>query len=79
MSTGFKAVTVLVLFLCGVIYATAAGNADRDAQYQAALRLIGEAVDDGDIVSLRDAIRKYNSDERSPSAIIEALADRQRP
>ena len=71
--------TGLILFLLAVIYANAVGNAQRDAHSKAAIRLIDEALMDNDIESIRRAIDEYNKRGKSPSVIVEVLADRRVP
>ena len=71
--------TGLVLFLLAVMYANAVGNAARDAHSKAAIRLIDEALDDGDTEAVRNAIAEYNTRGKSLSVIVEVLADRKVP
>ena len=68
---------VLILSLAASIYAIAVGNGIRDAHTKAAMRLIGEALDDDDVDSVRNAIREYNNQGQSPYVIVELLADRE--
>ena len=66
----------MVLFLCAVFYACEVSKAAHDAHSKAAIRLIGEALDDGDIDSARNAIHEYNTQGQSPAVIVDILADR---
>ena len=77
MRTVFVAGIILVLL--AVLYANAVGNAARTAHSNAAIRLIGEAIDDNDFGAVRNAISQYNERGKSPSVIVEALSNRKRP
>ena len=66
------------MFLLAMSYANAVGNSARETHSNAAIRLIGEALDDNDVDAVRKAIAEYNDRNRSPSVIVEVLSDRER-
>lgn len=70
-------VAVLILSLAASIYAMSVANGIRDAHTKAAMRLIGEALDDDDVDSVRNAIREYRNQGQSPYVIVKLLADRE--
>ncbi len=69
----------LILFLIAVIYAYAVEIKLRDAHSNAAFRLIGEALQDGDVEAVQMAIGEYERQGSSPSIIVDVLSDRKSP
>ena len=68
----------VILFLCAAIYANAVGNFYRNAHNAAAIRMLGEALNDGDVDAARNAIQKYNSQQpgQTGHVIVEFLSNR---
>ncbi len=65
-----------ILMLCATIYATEVGNFHRNAHNAAAIRMLGEALDDDDVDAARNAINEYNANPRqSGYVIVEFLSD----
>lgn len=69
-----------ILLLCATLYASELRNFYHDAHNSAAFRLLGEALDDGDHESARDAIHHYNDQNprQTGHVIVNFLADRKR-
>jgi hypothetical protein len=69
-----------ILILCAVIYASEVGDFYRNAHNAAAIRMLGEALDDGDIDNARNAINKYNASDSQQTGyvIVEFLSNRKR-
>ena len=70
----------VILMLTGFLFALAQSSFIRDSHNAAAIRLLGEALDDGDFQSAQNAIQQYNSISPRPTgyAIVEILSDRKR-
>ena len=69
-----------ILMLCASLFASAQMNFYHDAHNSAAIRLLGEALDDGDIESARNAIHVYNAQtpRQTGHIIVSVLGDRKR-
>ena len=71
----------VILMLAGFLFASAQSSFIRNSHNAAAIRLLGEAIDDWEVESAQKAIKQYNSLSRrsTGNAIVEILADRKRP
>ena len=69
-----------ILMLFAALYSSEQRNFYHDAHNSAAFRLLGEALDDGDNESAREAIHHYNAQNprQTGHVIVSYLADRQR-
>lgn len=70
----------VVLMLCAALYSSQLRNFYHDSHNAAAIRMLGEALDDGDVEAARDAIHDYNSQDSQPTgyAIVSFLSERKR-
>ncbi|MGY8750321.1 MAG: hypothetical protein ACKVHR_19955 [Pirellulales bacterium] len=70
----------VILLLCAAIYSMEVGKFYRNAHNAAAIRLLGEALDDGDVEAARNAIHKYDTqnERQTGNLIVEALSNRKR-
>jgi len=66
--------------LCATLYASEQRKFYHDAHNSAAIGLLGEALDDGDVESARNAIHEYNSQkpQQTGHVSVSFLADRKR-
>ena len=69
-----------ILMLCATLYASEQRNFYHDAHNAAAIRLLGEALDDRDVESARNAIHDYHAQNprQTGHVIVSSLADRKR-
>lgn len=70
----------VILMLCATLFASEQRNFYHGSHNSAAIRLLGEALDDGDVESARHAIHEYNAQEprQTGHVIVSFLADRKR-
>lgn len=71
---------VPILILGAMLYATEVARFYRESHYSAAIRLLGEALEDSDLESARNAIREYNAQgpRQSGYIIVHYLANQKR-
>ena len=68
----------IILLLCAAMFSLQQAAFVRGAHHSAAIRLIGEAIDDGDTKAVQDALKAYNSQKGNGSIyiIVDLLSDR---
>ena len=71
---------VVVLAFCVTLYTAELRNFYHNAQNSAAFRMLGEALEDGDVESARNALDEYNAQDPKQTGhiIVNYLADRKR-
>ena len=71
----------VIFMLCATIYASEKSRFYLHAHNSAAIRMLGEALEDGDTKTALDAIHEYNAQnprQKTGYVIVDFLADRKR-